>query len=138
MNELVAGLMSWAILLSGFAPPAQPPEVRRVSHDYLVKAACQGRPCKVMGWFPPGHVVYLDERLDVENNLYAASVLVHEFVHYLQQESRPAGEAFTCERAIALERQAYAAQQEYLVRYGVYQPVGLSMHNAGCELTAQH
>ncbi len=137
MEELIPTLLSWAITLSGYPAPAQLPKIEAVPHEYLVKAACNGRPCKVMGWFPPGQTVYLDKRLDPQDSLYASSIVVHELVHYLQQESGRTGSMNSCEHAIALEREAYAAQQEFLVRYGIYQPVGVSMHQVGCELTAQ-
>jgi hypothetical protein len=57
-------------------------------------------------------------------------------VHHLQHEAGRIDPAkWSCENAIALEREAYAIQREFLLRYGVYQPVGLSMHRVGCELT---
>lgn len=136
MDDLYAIFMSWAVTLSGYPAPAQLPEVVAVPHSYLVKAACNGRECKVMGWFPPGQRIYLDERLRPRDDLLASSVVVHEMVHYLQQESR-GGLAGSCADFIALEREAYQVQREFLHRYGVYQPVGVSMHHAGCELTAQ-
>jgi hypothetical protein len=39
--------------------------------------------------------------------------------------------------SLALEREAYQAQRDFLMRYGVYRPVGLSMHHVGCEATAR-
>jgi hypothetical protein len=36
-----------------------------------------------------------------------------------------------------MEREAYGVQQAYLVRYGVYRPIGISMHNVGCTLAAK-
>lgn len=137
MDELMGILMSWAVLLSGYTAPAQSPQLVRVPASYLSAAACHGRPCKVMGWFPPGQQIYLDERLDPRASVYASSVLVHEMVHYLQQESGKFGTPHSCESTIAMEREAYAAQREFLLRYGVYQPVGASMHHVGCELAAQ-
>lgn len=136
MNELYAILMSWAVLLSGHPAPVNMPEMVQVPHAYLVKAACRGQECKVMGWFPPGNTIYLDERLDPDDSLYAASVVVHEMVHYLQYEARGGQGFIDCESTIQLERQAYQAQRDFLLRYGVYQPVGVSLHHAGCELTA--
>lgn len=137
MNELYAILMSWAVLLSGQPAPARMPDMVPVSHAYLVQAACHGQECKVMGWFPPGQTIYLDERLDPQDSLYAASVVVHEMVHYLQYEAR-GGRGFSdCESTIQLEREAYQAQRDFLLRYGVYQPVGVSLHHVGCELTAR-
>lgn len=137
MNELYAILMSWAVTLTGYSTPAQMPEVVMVPQTYLHQAACNGRVCKVVGWFPPGHQIFLDERLDPQNNLFASSVLVHEMVHYLQQQSGKYAPGQSCSHALVLEREAYAAQREYLLRYGVYQPVGASMHKVGCELTTE-
>ena len=137
MNELYAILMSWAVLLSGHPTPVQMPDMVTVPHSYLVQAACRGEECKVMGWFPPGNTIYLDERLDPNDSLYAASVVVHEMVHYLQYEARGGRGFINCEDTIQLEREAYQAQRDFLVRYGVYQPVGASMHHVGCELTAR-
>src|SRR5882762_1744892 len=79
MNPLYEVLLSWATLLSGYATPGEPPEVMVVSHAYLEQVACEGRPCKVMGWFPPGRTIFLDDRLDAEDDLYASSVVVHEW-----------------------------------------------------------
>jgi hypothetical protein len=136
MNELYAILLSWAVTLSGYPMPEQQAEIVRVSHMYLVERACAGRECKVMGWFPPGRTIYLDERLNPQDNLLAASILVHEMVHHLQHEAGRLDPAkWSCENSIQLEREAYAIQREFLLRYGVYQPVGLSIHNVGCELT---
>lgn len=133
MHELYAILMSWAVTLSGLPAPQRMPEIVRVPHAELVKAACNGRECKVMGWFPPGQTIYLDERLDPAENLLASSVVVHEMVHYLQHRAEARELALDCPSTIALERQAYGVQREYLLRYGVYQPVGVSMHSVGCE-----
>jgi hypothetical protein len=136
MDELFVILMSWAVTLSGHPAPANMPEVTRVPHSYLTQAACGGRECKVMGWFPPGSTIYVDERLDPQNNLLASSVIVHEMVHYLQHEAHDPAKPFDCESTIALEREAYQVQRDFLMRYGVYQPVGASMHQVGCELAA--
>lgn len=137
MTELYAILMSWAITLSGYSAPANQPEIVMVPHSYLVDAACAGRECKVLGWFPPGETIYLDNRLDAKESVYASSILVHEFVHFLQQQSGRLGAKYSCETALAMEREAYGVQREFLLRYSVYQPVGVSMHAVGCEPVAR-
>lgn len=137
MNDLYAVILSWAVTLTGYQMPDEPPQVVTVPHAYLVSHACAGRECKVLGWFPPGDKVYLDERLDPRNNLVASSILPHEMVHYLQQQSGKYDRKYSCEKAMDLEREAYGAQGEYLSRYGVYRIVGASMHSARCELTHQ-
>jgi hypothetical protein len=132
MNELFAILMSWAATLSGYPRPVTLPEVVVVPHSYLVAEACGGHECKVLGWYPPGQKIFLDDRLDPVNSLYASSIVVHEMVHYLQQQSGHYEEGPTCSSAIERERQAYAVQREFLVRSGEYLPVGASMHAVGC------
>ncbi|MGA2549757.1 MAG: hypothetical protein ABSF50_06375 [Burkholderiaceae bacterium] len=141
MDELFAALLSWAVTLSGYPTPAQQPEVVSVPHAFFVEQACGGHECRVYGWYAGGRKLYLDERMDPQNDLLASSVVVHEMVHYLQGLARnggvPArgaafGERMSCPDAIADEREAYGVQKEYLLRYGVYQPVGISMLNVGC------
>lgn len=137
MDELYAVLLSWAVTLTGHPMPVHSPVVQLVSHSYLRQAACSGRECKVMGWFPPGDTIYIDKRLDPEHDLVASSVVVHEMVHYLQHLSGRYHAPYTCQDSLAMEREAYGAQRDYLLAYGVYQPVGVSMHAVGCELAAQ-
>lgn len=135
-------LMSWAVTLSGYPKPAQMPEVVKVPHSFFVANACGGEECKVYGWYARGSKLYVDERMDAHNDLLAASVVVHEMVHYLQGIARNGGtpakgtayaEQPLCSAAIAMEREAYGVQREFLHRYGVYQPVGASMARVGCE-----
>ena len=136
MTELYAALMSWAVTLSGYTLPVDAPEIVMVPHGILVDRACAGRECRVVGWFPPGRTIYVDERLNPNEDLFASSIIVHEMVHYLQQESRKYGQPYTCEALITMEREAYAVQREYFIRYGVYRPISTAMHSMGCELAA--
>jgi hypothetical protein len=137
MDELFAILMSWAVTLSGYPRPTTLPEIVMVPHNYLVAEACGGRECKVLGWYPPGQKIFLDERLDPAHNLYATSIVVHEMVHFLQQQSGHFELGFTCAQALEREREAYAVQGEFLLRSGAYQPIGASMHEVGCEHTRE-
>ena len=62
---------------------------------------------------------------------FAASIVVHEFTHYLQAVQRGFA-SYACADAIKLEHEAYGVQQAYIVSYGSYVTVGVSMHRAGC------
>jgi len=137
MDALYAVLMSWAVTLTGYPMSDHKPVIEMVSHSYLERVACEGRQCKVIGWFPPGETIYLDDRLDPEHDLLASSVVVHEMVHYLQHVSGGHLPPYSCEESLAMEQEAYQAQRDYLLKYGVYQPIGISMHHVGCELAAQ-
>ena len=141
MNELFSVLLSWAVTLSGYPTPAQTPEVVRVAHAFFVENACGGSECKVYGWYAGGSKLYVDERMDPNADTLAASVVVHEMVHYLQGIARnggiPArgaayGDRPGCAAAIEMEKEAYGVQREFLLRYGVYRPVGLSMARVDC------
>ncbi|MCB1791838.1 MAG: hypothetical protein KDJ27_14700 [Gammaproteobacteria bacterium] len=142
MSDVYAALLSWAVSMSGLPATTEQPVVVKVPHAFFVENACEGRECKVYGWYAGGRNLYIDERLDPENNLLASSIVIHEMVHYLQGVERnggvPArgaafGELPSCDDAVAMERQAYAAQRKYLQYYGSIQPVGVSMSRVSCE-----
>lgn len=126
-DALVATLFAWAVTLSGYSDRPRPVVVQ-VPHRFLVDRACYGRPCKVIGWHPRGNVIYIDSNLDPEST-FGSSIIVHEMVHYLQDE---AGFASDCAGAMAQEREAYAVQGEFLRAYGSVRLPGASMHGVGC------
>ncbi len=135
MNDLLAVLMSWAVNLSGYPAPNQMPEVVMLSHAEMVHAACNDQECQVLGWFPPGQRIYLDDRLLPLDRTYSSAVVVHEMVHYLQQGSGRFVHAREgdCEEIMAMEYQAYQVQRDFFTQYGVYQPIGTSLHaSSGC------
>lgn len=142
MNDLLAALMSWAVQLSGYPAPDHLPQVMLVSHAQLVHAACADHECKVLGWFPPGDTIYLDQGLAPLDSTFSSSVVVHEMVHYLQQRSgrfEQAGAGADCDQVLAMEYQAYQVQRDFFEAYGVYQPVGVALHaSANCTPAAMH
>jgi hypothetical protein len=108
--------------------------------EFFNENACHHRECRVWGWYPnTGHdVVYVHEAVrelmadgSDQRSLLAASIIVHEFTHYLQAAKRGFA-AYRCEETIELEREAYGVQNAYIASYGHYSQVGVSMHNAGC------
>jgi hypothetical protein len=142
MNELYASLLSWAVTLSGYPAPPEPPLVVLKPHAFFVDNACNHHDCKVLGWYAGGRNVYLDETMDPQNDLLASSILVHEMVHYLQGVARgddavEGGRAYksapSCKQLVHWEFEAYAVQREYILRYGAYMPVGSAMRDAHCE-----
>jgi len=146
MSDLYATLLSWAVTLSGYPAPAEPPVVVPKPHAFFVQNACNQHECKVLGWYSGGRNLYIDDTLDAEASLFASSIVVHEMVHYLQGVARgeaalAGGAAFsavpTCRQFVHWEFEAYAVQREYLVRYGTYQPVGSAMLDAHCEPEAE-
>lgn len=130
MNELYAVLFQWALKLSGY-PDAPMPEVVRASHAFFVENACHGFECKVFGWYEGGNRIYVDEREDLQGSMLGSSIVVHEFVHYLQRTTHPELR-LTCEQFIAWEHEAYNVQQSYLVAYGDYIPLSFNAMDVHC------
>ncbi len=102
---LIVVLLSWASHLSGYPMPAEPPEIQFKSHEWFVEHACPKMDdCNVLAWYNDEGIVYIDESLDIDSG-YTTSVLVHEFVHAMQDPDME-----PCER----EREAYAVQNAYV------------------------
>jgi hypothetical protein len=135
MNDLLQVLLSWAVVISGYPAPAQQPEVVRVPHAFMVEHACNARECRVLGWYAGGRAIYIDERLDPQNDLFHSSIVVHEMVHYLQHEAGVLTKVSDCKQALLFEREAYSVQSMYLTRYGMYRPVGAASVSATCQDT---
>lgn len=131
MNELVAVLMAWAVLLTGSPKPATAPTVKLVPHAHLEELAC-GQPCPILGLYAYADVVYLDDQLKPESDVFARSILLHELVHYLQQINGNYDGMGLCEATVLRERQAYYAQNEYLIRHGEMPRAGSTLHNVRC------
>lgn len=131
-NDLILALFHWAVLLSGYSDPGSPPKVEYVPHSFMVEHACNNRPCNVIGWYSFGDVVYVDDSLHVMD-VFESSVVVHEFVHYLQHIHNAGLQNPTCPQFITWEREAYSVQQRYLIQYGDYLPLSFNLMDVKCE-----
>lgn len=103
--------MSWAAFYSGYPIPEQLPDIQFRSHDWFVAIPCKGKPCRVEGWYDD-KIVYIDKTYRPLNG-FGSSVLVHEFVHYLQDLSGDFPNN-TCAEFIERQKEAYLVQNKYL------------------------
>lgn len=115
LEAMAVALFHWAIVLSGYPDPGIQPALEYRPHEFFVENACLGIDCEVMGWYNDEDVVYLDARMRGLESTFAKSLLVHEFVHYLQDHSGEL-EPYSCAQQIWRERQAYAIQREYMAK----------------------
>ncbi len=138
--ELVGDLLLAAQSLTGYGAPAQLPEIVLVPQATLQEIACE-RPCKVLGWFPPGKTIYLDDRLDPRADKRAAGILLHELVHYLQQEAGAYSDLGACRKWAVREHEAYRIQARWLARQGttarLYNGVGRPPWRLPCNDSAE-
>jgi hypothetical protein len=116
MQELINGLLVWAVTLTGYEQPVDLPVVEAVSHQQLVKTLCEDQFCTAVAYYDTDtHIIYYDERMQLEQDQSARGFIIHEMVHYLQDlngELVPA--EMSCEQRIEKEQEAYRVQQYFL------------------------
>lgn len=124
LHEIVVELLLAAQALTGYAPPATLPQIELAPHAVIERMACQG-PCPVYGWYPAGATVYLDDRLDPVADVNARSILLHELVHYLQQQNAAYADASAALAWELREREASLAQARWLRQQGADASIAL-------------
>lgn len=94
--------------------PDSPPHVQFVPRSRLCEIAGLPSTCRLSGLEQSGSV-YVRDDLDMAS-AYDASIVLHEFVHYVQHSK--GGEPRTCEERIRRELEAYDVQIAALERIG--------------------
>lgn len=132
MSSLIAELFTAIHLLAGYAPPHAAPEIHRVAQAQIEEQFCHA-PCAIRAVYDPALGVYLDEKLDVINNMFDRSILLHELVHHVQATSgRFDMGSSDCMRRNAAEREAYALQNRYLMEMNDARRVSMNGWAARC------
>lgn len=133
-DELTA-LLNWAAYLSGYKTNGINPQLQFRPHQFFVDNACLGnKKCKVIGWYNDQDIVYVDDRLVTLDSRFERSLVVHEFVHYLQHISGEF-EAGTCEAFVQREREAYTTQRAFIMTYGVAPTMSFHQHSCTLEFS---
>ena len=115
--EVLAALISWAVHFSGYPQPTVQPTVQYKAHEFFKREACDGYPCDVLGWYRDDGVIYMDDRFKDRDDSFAASLMVHELVHFLQHQSGKFSRR-SCADNMDREKEAYRVQNDYLVSVG--------------------
>lgn len=132
MSALIAELFATIHLLTGYALPTVAPEVHRVAQAEIEERFCHA-PCAIRAIYDPALGVYIDEKLDVVNNTFDRSILLHELVHHVQAVSgRFEMGSSDCMRRNAAEREAYALQNRYLMEMNDARRVSMNGWAARC------
>ena len=118
LMQLVASLFSIVANLTGQPLVSDAlPEVHRVPHAQIEAMACQ-HTCRVRAIYIPHLGVYIDDNLDIENNPFDRSILLHELVHHAQAAMGKYEDLSLCESWKSSEAEAYRIQDAYLARVG--------------------
>jgi hypothetical protein len=132
MSSLIAELFATIHLLAGYAPPTVAPEIHRVPQAEIGARFCHA-PCAIKAIYDPALGVYLDEKLDVINNTFDRSILLHELVHHVQAvRGRFDMGSSDCVRRNSNEREAYALQNRYLMEMNDARRVSMNGWAARC------
>ena len=118
LSSTVADLLAAIQLLAGYPAPQAFPEVHLVSQSWIQEEVCV-KACRVPAFYDPARGVFIDEKLDLKDDSFSRSILLHELVHHFQARS---GRFETlpgeCERRNAEEMEAYMIQNKYLAYVG--------------------
>ena len=117
MNMIVVSLLTWITTHTNYPMPDQTPVVVLAPHAYIEQLAC-GEPCDALGVYPDGNVIYIDDALQVDRNVCAKSVLLHELVHYLQDKNERFEDIPPMVRQMYREHEAYGVQKKFLAESG--------------------
>lgn len=111
MVELFAAIR----LVSAYPAPVGLPEIHAVPQFEIQRRLCDSRPCRIKAFYHPDWGVIVDDTLDVRNDPFDRSILLHELVHHLQKTTgRFEVAASFCNRRISEELEAYEIQNRYL------------------------
>jgi len=119
LTSLMVELFMAIRLVSGYPSPDGLPQIQRVSVAEMQQRICGGRSCAVKAFYHPEWGVYVDEALDIQNNAFDRSILLHELVHHLQKTTGKFDAVPNfCIRRHAQELEAYEIQNRYLAYQG--------------------
>ena len=117
LAQLLVELFTAIKMLSGYPVPPTFPEVHQVPRAQLEARLCPAG-CRVKAFYLKDEGVYIDQALDIENDLPARSILLHELVHHVQGVGGRFGSLPDCHAWYAREYEAYQIQNRYLGREG--------------------
>jgi hypothetical protein len=116
--SLVSDLFAVISSVSTYPEPYHLPDVHLKPLAELQAMVCKG-PCQLRGFYLPRKGVFLNDTLDLQADLIARSVLLHELVHHVQELSgRFDSLPHRCDRWWSREKEAYEIQNAYLRENG--------------------
>ncbi len=113
LDPIIRPLFDAIATLSDYPVPGTLPRVFQLPQLALEAKVCD-EPCNVSAAYIPREGIYLAENLDPVREPLDRAALLHELVHYLQQDHPKFAHLTPCQRDRAQEQEAYAIQNAYL------------------------
>lgn len=118
--------------IGGYPVPEIYPQIHQLAPAELQQKFCKG-PCGVKAFYAPDEGVFIDASLDLEHDIHARSILLHELVHHVQSVSgRFDSMRNACVRSNSAEREAYRIQNLYLISIHSTHRVAMTGWSARC------
>lgn len=112
--NLISEMFMTIKLLSGYPVPEKLPEVFIVPIEQIQQMICKG-PCQVKAFYLPDKGVFINDQIDIGQDAFSRSILLHELVHHVQQISGKFETGLNkCDRWYSKELEAYRIQNAYL------------------------
>ena len=114
-THLLKVLLSWTVSLSQYDHPNVLPNIEFKDHSFFVETVCKNTKCPIAAWYDNKGTIFLDDRLEGQQDPETRSLIVHEMTHYLQDLSGKY-DLNSCDDYVYREREAYSIQRTYLKR----------------------
>lgn len=114
MQEMIGTLLLMAVNFSQYDMPDKKPVIEQVSHQKLIDILCDGKECNALAYYDDKKdIIFYDTKL-TEDSIISQGYIVHELVHFLQDQHGAIVEKPDCTERMMLEREAYQVQQQFL------------------------
>lgn len=122
LAPVVGALLAAIEALSDYRATGPLPPIFLLPQARIEQKVCDA-PCNVRAAYLPREGIFLSAHLDPVRNPLDRSALLHELVHYLQQNHAKFEQMEGCERERSKEQEAYAIQNAYLASIGTRERV---------------
>lgn len=117
MESILSGLFSFALMSLDYDKEIEQPKLNQVSQQKIMDTVCMGKRCGAQAYYDDNNeTVFILESLDLVSSYMDRSYVLHEMVHHVQKKKYGVTAKSTdCNYRLALEREAYEIQMEYLI-----------------------
>ena len=117
MDTIIENLFAFVLAAMNFQGDISPPELAGISKQEIEAAVCGGRACPAIAYYDDiAETVYILDSINLKTSISGRGYVLHEMVHHVQKSIHNlTAKNIDCNRRLALEREAYEIQMEYLI-----------------------
>ena len=117
MDTIIENLFAFVLTAMNFQGDIQPPELVGISKQQIESAVCGGRTCTAIAYYDDiSETVYILDAINLKTSISGRGYVLHEMVHHVQKSIHNfTVKNIDCNRRLALEREAYEIQMQYLI-----------------------